>query len=434
MPPVVRRFLHVPRILRVRHTYGTLATLLAGYAAGCSAPPEPIPVDDDDSSVPAFTGMLPAPAPAAPGVPAPVTTPSASAAPEGAGVAPSSPPEQNPASGAPVDGANGNSSDNGGNDGAGGAEMAAGSNSDTGVGGSSMASGGSAGMESAAPQDPGLPQQPPADPVPVDQAPVEPVTPPDQAPVDQAPVDTAPPDQAPVDPAPPDPAPIDPVPAPPSQPPAAPDIPCPADATFCSGFEGAGLPDGSTFVIGGDSSFGDQFAIDTTVSRSGQQSFSIPGPSPGFSYRALTVPAPGQDFWARLYVQVGTEFGDDNHDALFGASNGDQQSDHNNETLIELSEQFGYMLLNTDDCALECNTPSPQLQLAPGVWHCLEAHYDAANQHVEVFLEGERFIDSVRPEYAFTYQTFRLGYMRFNTERAVHYDDVVVARSQVGCD
>ena len=219
---------------------------------------------------------------------------------------------------------------------------------------------------------------------------------------------------------------------PPTQP-AGPDIPCPADAFFCSGFEGADLPGGTNFVIGGDSSFANQFAIDSSQAHSGQQSFAIPGPSPGFSYRALAVPAARQEYWARLFVQVSSEFGDDNHDSLFGASNANLTSDHNNETLIELSEQFGYVLLNTDDCALACNTPSPQLKLSANTWHCLEAHYDANTGHVEVFLEGDRFIDATQAQHQLTLQTFRLGYMRFNTERSVWYDDVVLAASRVGC-
>jgi polysaccharide lyase-like protein len=215
---------------------------------------------------------------------------------------------------------------------------------------------------------------------------------------------------------------------------AGPDIPCPADAFFCSGFEGAALPDGTRFVIGGDASFANQFALDATQARSGQQSFAIPGPSPGFSYRVLAVPAARQEYWARLFVRVSSEFGDQNHDALFGASNAAITADHNNETVIELSEQFGYMLLNTDDCALACNTPAPELTLAPDAWHCLEAHYNGNTGQVEVFLEGDRFIDATQAAHQVAFQTFRLGYMRFNTERSVWYDDVVLADSRVGCD
>ena len=253
---------------------------------------------------------------------------------------------------------------------------------------------------------------------PVDEPPVNPpVQPPVTPPVVTPPVVTPPVVQPPV-----------------VTPPTAPDIPCPADATFCSGFEGQTLPAATQFVVGGDSSFPNQFALDTSQSNTGEQSFMIPGPSPGFSYRALTIAAPGQDFWARLYVRVSSEFGDGNHDSLFGASSANQTSDHNNETLIELSEQFGYVLLNTDDCTLNCNAPSPQLQLAPDAWHCLEAHYDGNTGHVEVFLEGSRFIDATNRSHAFTYQTFRLGYMRFNTERTVWYDDVIVARGRVGCE
>jgi hypothetical protein len=405
-----------PRATRPRQTHTALAALIACFAAAsCSAPPGALPInDDDDDGVPEFVGSVPGQV--NPGAAPTGTTPPPAASGNGGVVPNPAAPEQNPANGAPIAGSNTGNANMGGantgsagaaNAGAGGAGMAAGNDLAPGAGGSSMGVAGSASM---------LPAEQPIEPTPIDPAPVNP---------------------APVNPAPAEPAQPDPVTPPVVTPPAAPvgpDIPCPADATFCSGFEGATLPAGTNFVIGGDSSFANQFALDTAVARSGQQSFMIPGPSPGFSYRALTIPAPGQDFWARLYVQVDTEFGDGNHDALFGASDADQQSDHNNEVLIELSEQFGYMLLNTDDCALQCNTPAPELQLAPAVWHCMEAHYDANAGHVEVFLEGERFIDSVGPQYNLSFQTFRIGYMRFNTERTVRYDDVVVAPTRVGCD
>ena len=358
-------------------------------ALACSAPPGS--GGDYDDGPDEFGGALPGtPGAAAPTNPGAATTPGVTPAPSTP--APSAPPvansgggEQNPAAGAPITPSTTPPPSN------------TGANAGTGVdgaGGSSMVPANGAGGATSMPPA----QQPPAQQPPAQQPPAQ------QPPAEQ----------------------------PPAQP-AGPDIPCPADAFFCSGFEGADLPDGTNFVIGGDSSFPNQFAIDSSLAHSGQQSFAIPGPSPGFSYRALAVPAARQEYWARLFVQVGSEFGDDTHDSLFGASNANLTSDHNNETVIELSEQFGYMLLNTDDCTLNCNTPSPQLKLTANTWHCLEAHYDANTGHVEVFLEGDRFIDATQPAHQITLQTFRLGYMRFNTERSVWYDDVVLSASRVGC-
>jgi len=32
------------------------------------------------------------------------------------------------------------------------------------------------------------------------------------------------------------------------------------------------------------------------------------------------------------------------------------------------------------------------------------------------------------------YQTFRIGYMRYNDDRTVRYDDVIVAPARIGCE
>jgi hypothetical protein len=214
--------------------------------------------------------------------------------------------------------------------------------------------------------------------------------------------------------------------------PTGPDIPCPAGATFCSGFEGPGLPAPAQFVIGG-APIANPFLLDTTQKHSGAQSFMITPAGQGFGYRALTIPAPGQNFWARLFVRVSSEFGDGNHDSLFGASDAGQLQDHNNEKLIELSEQFNYMLLNTDDCTVQCNMNNSMVRLPANTWACFEAHYDGAAGRVEIFLDGTRIIDDTQAIYRFTYQTFRLGYMRFNTERTVWFDDVVVSTNRPNC-
>jgi hypothetical protein len=230
----------------------------------------------------------------------------------------------------------------------------------------------------------------------------------------------------------PNPDPTTPEPDPTTPAPTGPDIPCPAGATFCSGFEGSSLPAPAQVVIGG-APITTPFLLDTTQKHSGAQSFMITPASQGFAYRALTIPAPGQNFWARLFVRVSSEFGDGNHDSLFGASNAGQLQDNNNEVLIELSEQFNYMLLNTDDCTVQCNTNNSMVRLPANTWACFEAHYDGAAGHVEIFLDGTRIIDDTQNVYKFTYQTFRLGYMRFNTERTVWFDDVVLSTSRPNC-
>jgi hypothetical protein len=105
-------------------------------------------------------------------------------------------------------------------------------------------------------------------------------------------------------------------------------------------------------------------------------------------------------------------------------------ADVNGEALVELSEQFEGLLLNTDDAVFR---PPVTSTLAPDVWHCMEAHYNGGTGDVEIFADGEARITATayRP---LTFQTFRLGYMRYNDDRTVWFDNVVVAPNRVNCD
>ena len=209
----------------------------------------------------------------------------------------------------------------------------------------------------------------------------------------------------------------------------APDIPCPTGATFCSGFEGAALPAGTRFHAVGPSSE-NAYSFDSTQHVSGQKSFAITQGSGGFYYRALAVPVPGQNFWVRLHVRVSSVFGDGSHDSLFGPSTGGLDADVNNEALVEFSEQFDQVLLNTDDQLFQ---PQSKSTLSANTWHCMEAHYDGASGDVQIFADGQLIIDA--KGYARrTFQSFRIGYMQYNDARAVWYDDVVVAPTRVNCE
>jgi hypothetical protein len=206
------------------------------------------------------------------------------------------------------------------------------------------------------------------------------------------------------------------------------DIVCPTGATFCSGFEGTALPAGTKFhAVGPTDAM--TYKFDTENPKFGKQSLSIPEHSGGFYYRALAVPVPGNDFWVRLYVRVSRAFGDDGHDSLFGASNGNIDADVNGEALVEFSEQFNEVLLNTDD---QLFNPSGMSTLSANAWHCIEAHYEGGSGNVQIFSDGMEIINA--PGYAkATFQTFRIGYMQYHDTRGVWYDDVVVAPARVNC-
>lgn len=206
------------------------------------------------------------------------------------------------------------------------------------------------------------------------------------------------------------------------------DIACPTGATFCSGFEGTALPAGTKFHAVGPSG-AMSYTFDTMNPKFGKQSLSIPEHSGGFYYRALAVPVPGNDFWVRLYVRVSRAFGDNGHDSLFGASNGNIDADVNNEALVEFSEQFDEVLLNTDD---QLFNPEGMSTLTANDWHCIEAHYEGGSGNVQIFADGKEIINA--PGYAkATFQSFRIGYMQYHDTRGVWYDDVIVAPARVNC-
>ena len=76
--------------------------------------------------------------------------------------------------------------------------------------------------------------------------------------------------------------------------------------------------------------------------------------------------------------------------------------------------------------------PKPKPQLSPNTWHCEEAFYDGGTGNTQIFSDGQQIINA--PGFARrNYQTFRFGYIGFNTVRTVWYDDVVVSPTRVGC-
>jgi hypothetical protein len=372
----------------------TAISVLGLVALGCSAPPG---TGLDDDEVPEYRGTIPAMSaaqtPAQTGAGAMPSGAAASTSATGSssatGTTPAPAPangaEQNAASSAPIAPSAGNSDGSSGanagtpNDGAGGASMVPPmTGNDPGAGGASMGE-----------TDPTTP--PPVTPPPATQPPV---TPP---------------------------------------PPSGPDIACPANATFCSGFESDTLPNGSIYQGNPGLEF------DDSVSRSGDRS-AVFDAVDGFNIREVVAPIPGQTFWARLFIQTSTTFGDNDHDSLFVASTATLQQDNNAEHGPEFSEQGNQILINADDQLFNAAGPgfpsgNQGPTLSPNVWHCVEAFYDGGSGDVQFFADGQLLIDA--PGFSrLSYQTFRFGYLQFpgHTPHVVWYDDVVVAASRVGCN
>lgn len=222
-------------------------------------------------------------------------------------------------------------------------------------------------------------------------------------------------------------------PTPPVVTPSAPDIPCPAGATFCFGFESDTLPAGAGY----QSQPTTPLQFDTTVKHSGNRSLKVVSAG-SFNMREVIAPIPGQSFWVRLFIQTSNVFGDNDHDSLFVASTANPSQDNNDEHGPEFSEQGNQIILNADDNPLaSANGPgfpqAPGPTLSANTWHCEEAFYDGATGDVQIFSNGDPIIDA--PGFKrVTFQTFRFGYIGFNTVRTVWFDDVVVSPNRVNCN
>lgn len=254
-------------------------------------------------------------------------------------------------------------------------------------------------------------------------------------PVEQPPVDQQPPPVVTPPPA------VTPPPVTPPPMPAGPDIPCPADATFCSGFEGAGLPEGSVFqpTYLANEALAGQMQLDTTVVHAGNQSLYLPVGAN--YYRMLAVPVPGNSFWVRLYTRSNVGLGavGSTHASLFLASTFAPDGDYNSDVAVEIAEQFGQVLLNVKDVLFGTSGTNPNgmpgTRLPDDTWTCMEAQFDGSTGDVRVFVEGDQIIDATGWQPPSNFQSFRFGYLRYESPaRDVWMDDVVVAASRVGCN
>lgn len=213
---------------------------------------------------------------------------------------------------------------------------------------------------------------------------------------------------------------------------------CPAGAYFCSGFEEAsGLPQGATFQSPDESSGGTTFeqvmALDRTAPFDGAQSLRVTSPGP-FRFRMVGVALPVSTFWVRLFIKSDRDIGQEGHNAYFQAMT--HPNYHNSTRSVEVSEQFGCIVLNEHDALFpQGNTCGANKALAKNTWHCMEAKFDGAAGDVQVFANKTQIIDATAwsPAKA-AFNTFEFGFANYHDPGGnVWYDDVVVAPTRVGC-
>jgi len=220
---------------------------------------------------------------------------------------------------------------------------------------------------------------------------------------------------------------------------------CPTNATFCSGFETAGQPAGSVYMV--NAAPGDwsrDFAIDTTQHHAGNSSLLVKNSgatgSSGSAYRMLAVPATASAFWARFWVESDVAMGSVDHNAFAGGSIGSGP----NDLMIEFAEDVG-IAFNTSDSD---QWPTGYGRLSGGgtnpytipamTWKCVEISYDGTNRVQQLYIGGTQLINATGyPGSVEALTTFKFGFDAYHgPARQMWYDDVAVTPTRIpggGC-
>ncbi len=216
---------------------------------------------------------------------------------------------------------------------------------------------------------------------------------------------------------------------------------CPANASFCSGFEEAELPTGAVYKLNGDPAtpWTHDFEIDTSVKNSGQSALRVKtNNESGGAYKMLAVPTPGPVFWVRFYIRSDVDLGATDHNVFAYAAGSD---DPNDSKFVELAEDVG-VAFNSHDVVrwpmgygrLQTGETVP-FTLPKDTWHCIEISFDGPGRTQHLFIDGTAMIEATDyPAAAYTFTTFKFGYNALHgTVRKTWYDDVVVASERIGC-
>jgi hypothetical protein len=216
---------------------------------------------------------------------------------------------------------------------------------------------------------------------------------------------------------------------------------CPADATFCSGFETDGLPTGAIYMV--NAAPGDwsrDFAVDPTQHHAGNSSLLVKNQSAsgssGSAYRMLAVPATAGKFWVRFWIRSDMPIGGTDHNAFAGGSIGSGP----NDLMIEFAEDVG-IAFNTSDSdqwpqgfgRLSGGGTMPYT-LPAATWECIEISYDGTGREQQLFVNNVQLIDAKNyPTATQALAYFKFGFDAFHgPARQVWYDDVAVAPSRIG--
>jgi len=230
-------------------------------------------------------------------------------------------------------------------------------------------------------------------------------------------------------------------------------VACPTGATFCSGFEQAGMPAGTTYrVNAAPGDWSRDFAQDTTMHNGGAASLRVkPGTEAGTSgsaYKMLAVTAPSGKFWVRFYVRSDRDLGevdptapgDGLHNAFAEAAGSD---DPNDGVILEFAQDAGVAFNSHDDVRWptgfgRVGGAIVAYTLPKDTWHCIEISFDSGTRVQTLFVNGVQKINAtdypMAAQVGRPFATFRFGYMQFHGQpRTMWYDDVAVGPNRMPC-
>jgi hypothetical protein len=216
---------------------------------------------------------------------------------------------------------------------------------------------------------------------------------------------------------------------------------CPSNATFCSGFETAGQPTGSVYMV--NAAPGDwsrDFAIDTTQHHAGASSLLVKNQnasgSSGSAYRMLAVPGTAGAFWVRFWIESDMPIGGTDHNAFAGGSIGSGP----NDLMIEFAEDVG-IAFNTSDSdqwptgyGRTTSGGTNPYTLPAMTWECVEISYNGTGREQQLFINNVQLIDAT----GYPGSTEALTYFKFGFDayhgpaRQIWFDDVAVAPTRIG--
>jgi hypothetical protein len=220
---------------------------------------------------------------------------------------------------------------------------------------------------------------------------------------------------------------------------------CPANATFCSGFESSALPTGAVYMVNAaPGEWTRDFAIDTAQKNSGNSSVRVKSATgetgtSGSAYKMLAVPATMNAFWVRFFIRSDVAIGMNPHNVFAGGSVGSGP----NDATIEFADDVGVSFNTSDDVKWptgygRINGNMMPYMLAAATWHCVEISFDGPGRVQQLFVGGTQLINATSyptsTSMSWPLRFFKFGYNALHAEvsRAVWFDDVAVAPTRIG--